>query len=193
MSLSLCCLGFFFFRSLVIGTYTGVGSSVVLFLQLSLGALAYGLGIGILLYIWLLTVRDYHIVQVTGTIATVFTVFFTADHFLHVSGVLAVVTFGIFMAAKGSTALQRTVQSLHHQAIELLATLSVQVRKKRSIPSKVLSLRVKKSFFLALEISSSLRLRRHRRVVKYSESERQTTHIYLYLYIYRCRQSVDSV
>ncbi|KEP64463.1 UNVERIFIED_CONTAM: sodium/hydrogen exchanger NHE2 [Hammondia hammondi] len=114
------------FRSIVIGTYTGVGSSVVLFSQLSFGALGYGLAVAIVLYLWLLTVREFEIVQVTGTIAAVFTVFFTADHFLHVSGVLAVVTVGIFMAAKGSTALQRSIQKLHHESVELLSTLSVQ-------------------------------------------------------------------
>ncbi|PFH32564.1 sodium/hydrogen exchanger NHE2 [Besnoitia besnoiti] len=114
------------FRSLVIGTYTGVGSSITLFVQLSFGALAYGLAIGVVLYLWLLTVREFHIVQVTGTIAAVFTVFFTADHFLHVSGVLAVVTLGVFMAAKGSTALQRSIQKVHHESVELLSTLSVQ-------------------------------------------------------------------
>lgn len=90
------------------------GEMVGTFLQLSLGGPLFGLACAMLVYFTLKHIYDDAQIEISALLVSVYTTFFIAENALHVSGVLAVVTFGLFMARSGKYALSRRVELANH-------------------------------------------------------------------------------
>jgi len=100
------------------------GYSLLFFVRLALGGPICGYLIGVLATPLLKRTSKFD-VEVLVLIVCVFGSFFVAEHGkLHVSGVLAVVTFGFFQAAAGQYSLQRETAHNHHVVFNFLALLS---------------------------------------------------------------------
>ncbi len=78
--------------------------------QLALGGPAVGIAFGIVIVAWLRFIYNQDVVEVTMTIVAAFGSFIVANEILGVSGVLAVLILGIWMAAFGSHHISRQVQ-----------------------------------------------------------------------------------
>ena len=64
------------------------------------------------------------LVEISVIIAAAYICFFIAEHFLHVSGVLALVTFGLVMAGSGKTKISPEVHHFLHEFWELAAFIA---------------------------------------------------------------------
>ncbi|KAL8157682.1 sodium/hydrogen exchanger 8-like [Apium graveolens] len=91
-------------------------AAVVKFLaQVSLGAVAIGIAFGLASYLWLGFIFNDTVIEITLTLAVSYIAYFTAQEGLDVSGVLTVMTLGMFYAAVARTAFKGDgQQSLHH-------------------------------------------------------------------------------
>lgn len=91
------------------------GRSVVSQLsQLALGGPAVGMAFGICMVAWLRYIYNQDVVEVTLTIVAAMGSFIVANEILGVSGVLAVLILGIWMAAFGTHHISRSVQRPLH-------------------------------------------------------------------------------
>ncbi|XP_017226139.1 sodium/hydrogen exchanger 7 isoform X3 [Daucus carota subsp. sativus] len=98
---------------------TGSGmkwAALVKFLaQVSLGAVGIGIAFGLASVLWLKFVFNDTVIEITLTLAMSYIAYFTAQEWLDVSGVLTVMTLGMFYAAVARTAFTGDgQQSLHH-------------------------------------------------------------------------------
>ena len=100
------------------------GSPIVEFFRVSFGGIAIGLIIGWLIIKWIKKVFNDMLVEITAIIAAAYLTFFIAEHFLHVSGVLALVAFGLVMASYGRTKISPEVQHFLHEFWELAAFIA---------------------------------------------------------------------
>ena len=87
-----------------------VKSTISQVCQLSLGGPAVGVAFGSVVVIWLRFIYNQDVVEVTMTIVAALGCFIVANEILGVSGVLAVLCLGIWMAAFGSHHISRQVQ-----------------------------------------------------------------------------------
>ena len=78
--------------------------------QLSLGGPAVGVAFGLVMVVWLRFIYNQDVVEVTMTIVAAVGSFIVANEIVGVSGVLAVLCLGIWMAAFGSHHISRQVQ-----------------------------------------------------------------------------------
>ncbi|VAH71056.1 unnamed protein product [Triticum turgidum subsp. durum] len=103
------------FYRMVLGKTFDAGSIIKFLSQVSLGAVALGLAFGIASVLWLGFIFNDTIIEISLTVAVSYIAFFTAQDALEVSGVLAVMTLGMFYAAFAKTAFKGdSQQSLHH-------------------------------------------------------------------------------
>uniref|UniRef100_M8B3M8 Sodium/hydrogen exchanger 7 n=1 Tax=Aegilops tauschii TaxID=37682 RepID=M8B3M8_AEGTA len=103
------------FYRMVLGKTFDAGSIIKFLSQVSLGAVALGLAFGIASVLWLGFIFNDTIIEISLTLAVSYIAFFTAQDALEVSGVLAVMTLGMFYAAFAKTAFKGdSQQSLHH-------------------------------------------------------------------------------
>jgi NhaP-type Na+/H+ or K+/H+ antiporter len=80
-----------------------------------LTSVALGLAFGIVSVLWLGFIFNDTIIEISLTLAVSYIAFFTAQDSLEVSGVLTVMTLGMFYAAFAKTAFKgESQQSLHH-------------------------------------------------------------------------------
>ncbi len=106
---------------------TGEGlesSPIVEFIKVSFGGTAVGLIIGWLVIKWIKKVFNDPLVEISVIIAAAYITFFIAEHFVHVSGVLALVTFGLLMASSGKTKISPEVHHFLHEFWELAAYIA---------------------------------------------------------------------
>ncbi|KAK1387163.1 Salt overly sensitive 1 [Heracleum sosnowskyi] len=91
-------------------------AAVVKFLaQVSLGAVGIGIAFGLASVLWLGFIFNDTVIEITLTLAVSYIAYFTAQEGLDVSGVLTVMTLGMFYAAVARTAFKGDgQQSLHH-------------------------------------------------------------------------------
>ncbi|WOH15660.1 hypothetical protein DCAR_0935203 [Daucus carota subsp. sativus] len=91
-------------------------AAVVKFLaQVSLGAVGIGIAFGLASVLWLGFIFNDTVIEITLTLAVSYIAYFTAQEGLDVSGVLTVMTLGMFYAAVARTAFKgESQQSLHH-------------------------------------------------------------------------------
>lgn len=75
----------------------GVGDSIAFFARLALGGPALGLACGIVTTIWIKFIFSNLFLEISLTLVSAYLTFYLAEDVLEVSGVLAVVAFGIFM------------------------------------------------------------------------------------------------
>ncbi|KAL6847481.1 hypothetical protein ACP4OV_023334 [Aristida adscensionis] len=103
------------FYRMVLGTSFDAGSIIKFLTKVSLGAVALGLAFGIVSVLWLGFIFNDTIIEIALTLAVSYIAFFTAQDSLEVSGVLTVMTLGMFYAAFAKTAFKGdSQQSLHH-------------------------------------------------------------------------------
>ena len=89
--------------------------SSIFFFRLTLGGLGLGLGFSLVFSILIKRMINDELQQVNLTLATSYLLFYTADYpSVHVSGALAVVTFGLFMSAYGKTLISPNVEKYLH-------------------------------------------------------------------------------
>jgi len=106
---------------------TGVGSEaspLIEFLRVAIGGTAVGLIIGYIVIAWVKKVFNDALVEITVIVAAAYITFYIAEHFLHVSGVLGLVAFGLLMASKGKTRISPEVEHFLHEFWELFAFIA---------------------------------------------------------------------
>lgn len=111
----------------ILGGITGVApdvSPVFVFLKVAFGGILVGAIVGWIIIKWIKKVFNDMLVEISAIIGAAYLTFIIAEHFLGVSGVLALVTFGIIMASTGRTKISPEVQHFLHKFWELAAFLA---------------------------------------------------------------------
>lgn len=106
---------------------TGAGSDTPVlleFVRVALGGTLIGVLIGIIIVNWVRKVFNDALFEITVIIGAAYLSFFVAEHFFHVSGILAVVSFGIIMAGAGRTRISPEVGHFLHEFWELAAFIA---------------------------------------------------------------------
>lgn len=114
---------FMVFLSAITGSTEG-NHAVVEFLRVALGGVAVGVIIGWLVVSWLRRVFNDALFEITVVVSAAYLAFFVAEHFFHISGVLALVAFGIMMAGIGRTRISPQVAHFLHEFWELAAFIA---------------------------------------------------------------------
>ncbi|MFW6224757.1 MAG: cation:proton antiporter, partial [Bacteroidota bacterium] len=99
-------------------------SPVVEFLKVAVGGALLGIVIGYITMSWVGKVFNDAMVEISVMIAAAYLTFFIAEYFLHVSGVLGVVSFGLLMASSGRTKISPGVEHFLHEFWELAAFIA---------------------------------------------------------------------
>nr|CAD20320.1 putative Na/H antiporter [Cymodocea nodosa] len=103
------------FYRMVLGEKFGVGSIIKFLSEVPLGAVAVGLAFGIVSVLWLGFIFNDTIIEITITLAVSYIAFYTSQEAIELSGVLTVMTVGMFYAAAARTAFKgESQESLHH-------------------------------------------------------------------------------
>ena len=114
------------FMVLLLGI-TGAGSDtspIIEFFRVAVGGTLVGILIGYIVIAWVKKVFNDALVEITVIVAAAYMTFFVAEHFLHVSGVLGLVSFGLFMASVGRTRISPEVEHFLHEFWELFAFIA---------------------------------------------------------------------
>ncbi|KAL2611522.1 hypothetical protein R1flu_023214 [Riccia fluitans] len=103
------------FFQMVLGRHFTPGDVIKFFSQVAIGAVALGLGIGLVTVLWIWRLFNDIIVEITLTFTASYMAFFVAEMEAEVSGVLTVMTVGLFFAAFARTAFTgESQQSMRH-------------------------------------------------------------------------------
>ncbi|GMH06736.1 hypothetical protein Nepgr_008576 [Nepenthes gracilis] len=103
------------FYQMVLGRSFDWETIVKFLVQVSLGAVAIGLACGVVSVLWIGFIFNDTVIEIALTLAVSYVAFFTAQEGADVSGVLTVMTLGMFYAAAARTAFKGDgQQSLHH-------------------------------------------------------------------------------
>lgn len=103
------------FYRMVLGWSFNWGAIIKFLVQVSLGAVGIGLAFGIASVFWLGFIFNDTVIEITLTLAVSYIAYFTAQEGADVSGVLTVMTLGMFYSAVARTAFKGESQgSLHH-------------------------------------------------------------------------------
>ncbi|GER43354.1 sodium/hydrogen exchanger plant [Striga asiatica] len=103
------------FYRMVHGWNFNWGALIKFLSQVSLGAVGNGVAFGVASVLWLGCIFNDTVIEISLTVAVSYTAYFTAQEGLDVSGVLTVMTLGMFYAAVARTAFKgESQQSLHH-------------------------------------------------------------------------------
>jgi len=110
------------------GSPPAAGCVIGYFLQVAGGGVGIGLVCGGILLVWLSFARSCHSVslEMSLVILTVYGSFFLAESF-HISGVLAVVTVGMMIAATGNSGLSHEGRHAHHVLLSQIAYACNQI------------------------------------------------------------------
>ncbi|KAH9620119.1 hypothetical protein KSS87_023887 [Heliosperma pusillum] len=103
------------FFQMVLGRSFSWGAIVKFLAQVSLGAVGIGIAFGIVSVLWLGFIFSDTVIEISLTLAVSYVAYYAAQEGAEVSGVLAVMTLGMFYAAAARTAFKGESQkSLHH-------------------------------------------------------------------------------
>ncbi|KAK8605306.1 hypothetical protein V6N13_102090 [Hibiscus sabdariffa] len=103
------------FYRMVLGQSFSWDAIIEFLAKVSLGAVGIGIAFGIASVLWLGFIFNDTVIEITLTLAVSYIVYFTGQKGIGVSGVLAVMTLGMFYAAVAKTAFKGDgQQSLHH-------------------------------------------------------------------------------
>ncbi|KAK4754515.1 hypothetical protein SAY87_002619 [Trapa incisa] len=103
------------FYKMVLGKSFNWEAIIKFLTEVSLGAVGIGLAFGIVSVLWLGFIFNDTVIEITLTLAVSYIAYFTAQEGADVSGVLTVMTLGMFYAAVAKTAFKgESQQSLHH-------------------------------------------------------------------------------
>lgn len=95
------------------------GSPIIEFFRVAVGGVLVGVVIGYVSITWLQKVFNDALVEISVIIGAAYLTFFVAEHFLHVSGVLALVSLGLMMAGIGRTRISPEVEHFMHEFWEV--------------------------------------------------------------------------
>lgn len=104
------------------GALTGEADSmngVLKFLIVSFGGTAIGLVMGWLCVKWLSRIYTDAMVEITLVVGAAYLTFYLAEHFFHVSGVLALVSLGLILGGPGRSSISPKVEHFMHEFWEL--------------------------------------------------------------------------
>ena len=112
---------FIILAAVMVGTAeASAGSAAVDFIKVFFGGIAVGL-VASRTMAWIIgTMRNMPLVEVTLTVVLAYLSFLIAEHYLHVSGVMAVVTAGLVMGSYGRTKVSPTTWHALHETWEQL-------------------------------------------------------------------------
>ncbi len=99
-------------------------NAIVEFVRVVLGGVAVGVTVGWLVVTWLKRVFNDALFEITVVVGAAYLAFFVAEYFLHISGVLALVAFGVMMAGIGRTRVSPQVAHFLHEFWELAAFIA---------------------------------------------------------------------
>jgi NhaP-type Na+/H+ or K+/H+ antiporter len=114
---------FMLFFTIVSGGETNA-SPVVEFLKVAIGGTLVGVIIGSLSIRWVRKVFNDALVEISVIVAAAYITFFICEYFLHVSGVLGLVSLGLAMASVGKTRISPEVEHFLHEFWELFAFIA---------------------------------------------------------------------
>ncbi|CEM38358.1 unnamed protein product [Vitrella brassicaformis CCMP3155] len=120
---------FLVFRKLAVervDTVTG-GDATIFFMKLAIGGPLWGMAVALAVDCWLRWFFTQFVIEITAVLAGAYLSYFVAETALGVSGVLAVVTYGLFFAAVGKYNMAKEVQDIHRALVEELSALANQV------------------------------------------------------------------
>jgi len=99
-------------------------SPIVEFFRVAVGGTLVGLVVGYIIIAWVKKVFNDALVEITVIVAAAYMTFYIAEHFLHVSGVLGLVSLGLLMASVGRTRISPEVEHFLHEFWELFAFIA---------------------------------------------------------------------
>lgn len=108
---------------LVEGDYEQSGKSFdyfLTFIQMSIGGAIYGFTFAFIIVKWLQRIFNDALSEISITLSAAYLCFFTAEYFLHVSGVLAVVCLGLYFGNQGRTSVSPEVAHFLEEFWEIL-------------------------------------------------------------------------
>ncbi|MFP4556002.1 MAG: cation:proton antiporter [Bacteroidales bacterium] len=114
---------FMVFLTAITGSSEG-NNAVVEFVRVVLGGVAVGVIVGWIVVTWLKKVFNDALFEITVVVGAAYLAFFIAEHFFHISGVLALVAFGLMMAGIGRTRISPQVAHFLHEFWELAAFIA---------------------------------------------------------------------
>jgi NhaP-type Na+/H+ or K+/H+ antiporter len=109
---------FMVFFALLTGDTSGA-NGFVQFAVVSFGGIAIGVIIGWIMLKWIKKVFNDAMVEITAVVAAAYVTFYIAEHFLHVSGVLALVALGLMLGGAGRSTISPQVEHFMHEFWEL--------------------------------------------------------------------------
>jgi len=89
------------------------------FLRVALGGIAVGVFFGWIVLKWIKGVFNDAMVEISVVVAAAYITFYVAEHFLHVSGVLALVALGLLIGGFGRSNISPQVEHFMHEFWEL--------------------------------------------------------------------------
>ena len=114
---------FMVFLMPLIGEESGT-SPLLDFCRVSFGGILVGLLVGWISLKWIKGVVNDPLVENSIVVAAAYLTFYVAEHFLHVSGVLALVTLGLIVGGIGRTRISPQVQHFMHEFWEMAGFLA---------------------------------------------------------------------
>lgn len=99
-------------------------SPFVEFFRVALGGTMLGIAVGYVVVTWVKKVFNDAFVEISVIVAAAFLVFFAAEDFLHVSGVLGLVAYGLVMAGVGYKGISPEVGHFLHEFWEFAAFIA---------------------------------------------------------------------
>ena len=102
------------------GSELNISEVVGTFFLMSCGGAAVGLVMGFLVVSFMVRVFNNALVEISMSIAAAYLCFYIAEAFFSVSGVIAVVVFGLYFGSVGRTAVSPEVEHFLHEFWELL-------------------------------------------------------------------------
>ncbi|KAI5075495.1 hypothetical protein GOP47_0009571 [Adiantum capillus-veneris] len=115
---------FHLFLELVLGESFSAGTVVVYLSRVALGGVALGAVFGLVSVLWLGLVFNDTVIEITLTLTASYIAYYTAEDEAGVSGVLAVMTVGIFFAVFGRAAFKGETQQSMHYFWEMVAYIA---------------------------------------------------------------------
>lgn len=106
------------------GAVTTFGAVTANFLWVVGGGLLVGGVLALIAIMWIRRIFSDAILEITITMAFAYLTFYVAEAFLHVSGILAVVSFGLILTGIGQTRISPEVREFLHQFWEMLAYIA---------------------------------------------------------------------
>lgn len=98
---------------------SGLVDGLLQFGIVSFGGIGVGLVIGWIMLKWIKKVFNDAMVEITAVVAAAYVTFYIAEHFLHVSGVLALVALGLMIGGAGRASISPQVEHFMHEFWEL--------------------------------------------------------------------------